>query len=67
MEIFIRLVMISNFDVGHFYQTLANDGHDINDKKVQEDFSRKVYGKEEQSLAKDGKNIDYIYYVSLVF
>lgn len=34
---------------------------------VQEDFSRKVYGKEEQSLAKDGKNLDYIYYVSLVF
>ena len=59
--------MISNFDGGYFYQTLTNDGHDINDKRVKEDFSRKVYWNEKQSLAKDGKNLDYIYYLRLVF
>ena len=56
------MVSISNLDAGDFSQTLANDGHDSNDKRVKEDFSRKAHRKEKQALEKDGKSLNYIYY-----
>ena len=56
------MVIISNFDAGDFSQTLENDGHNSNDKRVKEDFSRKAHRKEKQPLEKDGKSLNYIYY-----